>query len=158
MEKIKSCLEVLQEYKSQFENTRNTISKYFKDDRPVKKWEFANDLVFTRYDQFIKRVELIEVIVYCPLLTFSVLLEGEVCKTEDLCFQEDKAICPSGEYISPLSRLNQIKVIREGKALWLAAQKVLNLFSRLLVSLCFTISTLLLKLELLQSLLMALEF
>lgn len=65
MDKIKSCLEVLQEYKSQFENTRNTISKYFKDDRPVKKWEFANDLVFTRYDQFIKRVELIEVIVYC---------------------------------------------------------------------------------------------
>ncbi len=62
IDKIKNCLSVLHEYKAQFENTRNTIEKYFAKDAPVKKWEFSNDLVFTRYDQFIKRIELIEVI------------------------------------------------------------------------------------------------
>ena len=64
IEKIRNCLAVLHEYKLQFENTRNTIDKFFHDDVPVKKWEFSNDLVFPRYDQFIKRVELIEVKFY----------------------------------------------------------------------------------------------
>ena len=70
MEKIKSCLGVLCEYKAQFENTRNSIDKFFKNDEPVKKWEFSNDLVFTRFDQFIKRVELVEVGALCVNLRF----------------------------------------------------------------------------------------
>ena len=61
MEKVKSCLAVLQQYKTEFENTRNSIDKFFKNDLPVKKWEFSNDLVFTRYDQFLERVQLVEV-------------------------------------------------------------------------------------------------
>ena len=61
MEKVKSCLAVLQQYKTEFENTRNSIDKFFKDNVPVKKWEFSNDLVFARYDEFLKRVQLVEV-------------------------------------------------------------------------------------------------
>ena len=61
MEKVKSCLAVLQHFKMEFENTRNSIDKFFKDNAPVKKWEFSNDLVFARYDQFLKRVQLVEV-------------------------------------------------------------------------------------------------
>ena len=61
MEKVKSCISVLEEYKTEFENTRNSIDKFFKEDNPVKKWEFSNDLVFTRFDQFLKRVQLVEV-------------------------------------------------------------------------------------------------
>ena len=61
LEKTKNSLKVLREFKIQFENTRNSIDKYFKDPEKVKKWEFSNDLVFTRYDQFVKRLELIEV-------------------------------------------------------------------------------------------------
>ena len=61
MEKVKSCLAVLQQYKTEFEYTRSSIDKFFKDNVPVKKWEFSNDLVFARYDQFLKRVQLVEV-------------------------------------------------------------------------------------------------
>ena len=42
IEKINNCLAVLHEYKDQFENSRNSIEKYFAKDAVVKKWEFSN--------------------------------------------------------------------------------------------------------------------
>jgi len=77
MEKVKSCLAVLQQYKTEFENTRNSIDKFFKNDLPVKKWEFSNDLVFTRYDQFLERVQLVEDLFFISL-EFSKLEKVEI--------------------------------------------------------------------------------
>lgn len=61
MEKVGITIRALKEYKDQFENTRNQIQTFFKPDIPFKQWEFSSDLVFTRYDQFIKRLNLIQV-------------------------------------------------------------------------------------------------
>ncbi|XP_047143157.1 dynein beta chain, ciliary isoform X1 [Hydra vulgaris] len=58
--KIEIAISMLQEYKIQFENTRNILPSYFKDEQPIKKWEFASDLVFTRYDLFINRLKLVQ--------------------------------------------------------------------------------------------------
>ena len=62
IEKVETTIRVLKEYKLQFENTRNNIDSYFKDGAKVIKWEFSSDLVFTRFDQFIQRLELVQVI------------------------------------------------------------------------------------------------
>lgn len=57
--KVNVTIKILKDFKVEFENLRNTIDTYFKPDVPVKKWEFSSDLVFERYDQFIKRLELV---------------------------------------------------------------------------------------------------
>ena len=70
--KVGMTVSILKEFKVQFENLRNSIGTYFKTDVPVKRWEFSSDLVFTRYDQFIKRLELVND-VFSTAIEFSKL-------------------------------------------------------------------------------------
>lgn len=77
MEKVGITIRALKEYKDQFENTRNQIQTFFKPDIPFKKWEFSSDLVFTRYDQFIKRLNLIQD-VFATAIEFSKLEKVEI--------------------------------------------------------------------------------
>ena len=37
------------------------MKNLFKDGQEVKLWEFSNDLVFTRIDKFIERLQVVEV-------------------------------------------------------------------------------------------------
>ena len=61
LEKTKISLQVCQSFRSQFEEDRKNISKFFKEDQEVKPWEFASNLIFTRLDKFIERLQIIEV-------------------------------------------------------------------------------------------------
>ena len=49
------------EYKTQFNETRKNIANYFKDKSKVKEWAFSSDLVFTVFDFFMERLELVKV-------------------------------------------------------------------------------------------------
>ena len=70
--KVELTIRILKDYKVQFENLRNTIEGFFKPGVPVKKWEFSSDLVFARYDQFLKRLELVND-VFSTAIEFSKL-------------------------------------------------------------------------------------
>lgn len=64
LEKTKISLEVCQTFRGQFEEDRKNISKFFKEGQEVKSWEFASNLVFTRLDKFIERLQIVEVCVF----------------------------------------------------------------------------------------------
>lgn len=75
--KVDCTLTILQEFKSQFETLRNSIEGYFKPGAVVKRWEFASDLVFTHYDHFIKRLQLVKD-VFATAIEFSKLEKVEI--------------------------------------------------------------------------------
>ena len=60
-EKTRKAIEVCTCFKEQFEEIRKNIQKFFKEGQEVKQWEFANELVFTRIDQFVRRLRIVEV-------------------------------------------------------------------------------------------------
>ena len=64
LEKTQVSLNICQSFRSQFEEDRKNISKFFKEGQDVKQWEFASELVFTRLDRFIERLQIVEVSVY----------------------------------------------------------------------------------------------
>lgn len=59
-EKTRKAIEVCTCFKEQFEEIRKNIQKFFKEGQEVKQWEFANELVFTRIDQFVRRLRIVE--------------------------------------------------------------------------------------------------
>lgn len=48
-------------FKNTFQENRKNISNYFKEGADVKPWEFGNELVFTRLDKFVERLQVVEV-------------------------------------------------------------------------------------------------
>ena len=60
-EKTQKAIKICTCFKENFENVRRNIQKFFKEGQEVKQWEFANELVFTRIDQFIQRLKIVEV-------------------------------------------------------------------------------------------------
>ena len=48
-----------------YEEHRSKLKEYFRDGREPVEWEFTPKLVFTRYDQYIQRIEAIVVDVKC---------------------------------------------------------------------------------------------
>lgn len=48
-------------FKNTFQENRKNISNYFKEGADVKLWEFGNELVFTRLDKFVERLQVVEV-------------------------------------------------------------------------------------------------
>lgn len=60
-EKTQKAIEICTFFKENFEDARKNIQKFFKEGQEVKGWEFANELVFTRKDQFVQRLGIVEV-------------------------------------------------------------------------------------------------
>lgn len=60
-EKTQKAIEICTSFKEHFEDVRRNIQKFFKEGQEVKQWEFANELVFTRKDQFVQRLRIVEV-------------------------------------------------------------------------------------------------
>lgn len=60
-EKTQKAIEICTSFKEHFEDIRRNIKKFFKEGQEVKQWEFANELVFTRKDQFVQRLRIVEV-------------------------------------------------------------------------------------------------
>lgn len=60
-EKTQKVIEICTCFKEHFEDVRRNIQKFFKEGQEAKQWEFANELVFTRKDQFVQRLRIVEV-------------------------------------------------------------------------------------------------
>ncbi|MEQ2225644.1 hypothetical protein ILYODFUR_019604 [Ilyodon furcidens] len=58
--RVKTSLEVLQLFRSTYEDHRANLRKYQKNGTMVKPWDFSTLLVFSRLDQFIKRLQNIK--------------------------------------------------------------------------------------------------
>lgn len=59
--KVQTTLEILQLFKSTYEDHRAKLSKYQKEGSLVRPWDFSPLLVFYGLDQFMNRVKDIEV-------------------------------------------------------------------------------------------------
>nr|P39057.1 RecName: Full=Dynein beta chain, ciliary [Heliocidaris crassispina]BAA00827.1 dynein beta-heavy chain [Heliocidaris crassispina] len=60
LEKVRGALTVLKNWRELYDEHRAKLKDYFKDGKEVKEWEFASPLVFTRMDNFIRRIETIQ--------------------------------------------------------------------------------------------------
>ena len=60
-EKTQKATEICTKFKEEFEECRKNVKKFFKEGQQIKLWEFANNLVFTRMDLFIRRLEIVKV-------------------------------------------------------------------------------------------------
>ena len=61
VDKVRKAVKVLHAFKEQYEEHRQKLKTYFKDGQEPREWEFTPDLVFARYDLFVKRVETVAV-------------------------------------------------------------------------------------------------
>lgn len=61
LEKVRGALGVLKNWRDMYDEHRAKLKDYFKDGKEVKGWEFASPLVFTRMDNFTRRIETIQV-------------------------------------------------------------------------------------------------
>uniref|UniRef100_A0A4W6G5D9 Dynein axonemal heavy chain 17 n=1 Tax=Lates calcarifer TaxID=8187 RepID=A0A4W6G5D9_LATCA len=61
--KVQTSLEILQLFRSTYEDRRANLSQYQRNGRLVRSWDFSPLLVFSGFDHFIKRVKTIKVTV-----------------------------------------------------------------------------------------------
>lgn len=59
--KVEKSLEILQLFRSTFEDRRANLKQYEKHGRFVRPWDFSPHLVFSGLDQFVIRVKTIQV-------------------------------------------------------------------------------------------------
>lgn len=59
--KVQTSLEILQLFRSTYEDRRANLSQYQRNGRLVRSWDFSPLLVFSGFDHFIKRVKTIKV-------------------------------------------------------------------------------------------------
>ncbi|XP_058960986.2 dynein beta chain, ciliary-like [Pocillopora verrucosa] len=76
-EKTQKAVKICSFFKETFEDVRGNIQKFFKEGQEVKQWEFANELVFTRMDQFILRLKTVEDL-FATTMEFSKLEKVEL--------------------------------------------------------------------------------
>lgn len=62
LEKVNTCLKILNAFRSTYEDHKAKIKTYFKEDRQPREWEFAPALVFTRMEKFMERLQTIRVL------------------------------------------------------------------------------------------------
>ena len=60
VEKIVEALKTCQLYKDTFESYKANLHTYFKEEAVVE-WQFQSSLIFSRINQLIKRLEIVEV-------------------------------------------------------------------------------------------------
>lgn len=60
MEKINATVRSLEAYFNAYTTYKNNLKNYFKNDEPVKEFDFAPKLVFAKWDQFMERVRIIQ--------------------------------------------------------------------------------------------------
>jgi len=61
IEKVTKAVGVLHSFKKTYEDHKGRVKSYFPEGSEAKEWEFAPELVFARYDQFVNRVEIVKV-------------------------------------------------------------------------------------------------
>ncbi|KAJ7340470.1 hypothetical protein OS493_003218 [Desmophyllum pertusum] len=76
-EKTRKAVQICSFFQETFEDVRRNIPKFFKEGEQVKQWEFANELVFTRMDQFILRLKTVEDL-FATTMEFSKLEKVEL--------------------------------------------------------------------------------
>ncbi|XP_071954573.1 dynein beta chain, ciliary-like [Antedon mediterranea] len=60
LEKTRSAVSVLRCFRDLYEEHRNKLKDYFKDGKEPRLWEFASNMVFTRMDAFIDRLDTLQ--------------------------------------------------------------------------------------------------
>ena len=63
LSRVQAALKNLLAFKTVYDEYRVKVKDYFNEGEP-KEWEFAPQLVFHRFDQFVERVRLIKVGIY----------------------------------------------------------------------------------------------
>jgi dynein heavy chain len=61
IDKIKKTLNTLEAFQKSYESHRIKVLSYFKNGIPPREWEFTSKLVFSRWDDFIERINMIRV-------------------------------------------------------------------------------------------------
>ncbi|XP_039198067.1 dynein heavy chain 11, axonemal isoform X1 [Crotalus tigris] len=84
LEQVQSALNTLRSFKDAFFNERTQVATYFTSSQEVRFWDFQPQMVFSRFDMFLNRLEKIENI-------FVTMLEFE--KLEKLEFGGIKGKC-----------------------------------------------------------------
>jgi dynein heavy chain, axonemal len=65
IDKIKKTLNTLEAFQKSYESHRIKVLSYFKNGIPPREWEFTSKLVFSRWDDFIERINMIRVLLKC---------------------------------------------------------------------------------------------
>jgi len=73
IEKIKRTLNTLESFKKSYETHRVKVLSYFKNGIPPREWEFNSKLVFSRWDDFIDRINMIRVFNFCLSLKLKLI-------------------------------------------------------------------------------------
>ncbi|KAG8139083.1 hypothetical protein E2320_001864 [Naja naja] len=94
LEQVQSALNTLRSFKDAFFNERKQVATYFTSSQEVRFWDFQPQMVFSRFDMFLNRLEKIENI-------FVTMLEFE--KLEKLEFGGIKGKCLNAH----ISKLNE---------------------------------------------------
>lgn len=61
VEKISDALKTCNTYKTSYYSHKEQLNTYFKDGDTVVEWQFEGDLIFSRVNKLISRLELINV-------------------------------------------------------------------------------------------------
>ena len=61
LEKVQEAMNVCNSFMKSFYEKKGNISKLFKENVPVVEWSFNTQLIFSRLNQYIKRLSAIEV-------------------------------------------------------------------------------------------------
>lgn len=67
--KVQTSLEVLQLFRSTYDECRANLSQYQRNGSIVRPWDFSPLLVFSGFDYFIKRVKTIKVCMETQVMT-----------------------------------------------------------------------------------------
>lgn len=59
--KVQTTLEILELFKSTYEERRANLNQYQKNRTSVKPWDFSPVLVFSEFDRFVDRIKTIKV-------------------------------------------------------------------------------------------------
>ncbi|CAK8695850.1 unnamed protein product [Clavelina lepadiformis] len=59
VERVKIALKVLHAFRATFDHHKSIIDTFFEDKSKVKRWNFCPDLVFSRMDRFIARLDIL---------------------------------------------------------------------------------------------------
>lgn len=65
--KLQVVMDTLNFFKQVFQDRRENLHTYFKEDQEVKEWDFQSSLVFVRLDGFLRRLHMVQVSVFIHL-------------------------------------------------------------------------------------------
>lgn len=59
--KLQVVMDTLNFFKQVFQDRRENLHTYFKENQEVREWDFQSSLVFVRLDSFLRRLHVVEV-------------------------------------------------------------------------------------------------